>query len=141
MAQQFNGLLTYRPGAQVPFPSPDLAVPGDWDLVCPPWGELGRPFFPRPGGFNPGEAGYHGRKLRWRKATMSDNTIPIDDLCQALENLDQAETVQGAEYREQAQALLANDSVAPGPKMAIADLLMEGNQRLVMKTVQGEDSY
>ena len=72
---------------------------------------------------------------------MSDTTTQIDDLCQALETLDQAETLQGAEYREQAQAMLANSSVALRFKTAIADLLMQGNQRFVLKTVQGEDSY
>ncbi|MBD2653329.1 MULTISPECIES: hypothetical protein [Synechocystis] len=72
---------------------------------------------------------------------MSDHTAQINDLCQALETLDQAETVQGAEYREQAQAFLANSSVALRFKTAIADLLMQANQRLVLKTVQGEDSY
>ncbi len=72
---------------------------------------------------------------------MSDNTAHIDTLCQALETLDQAETVQGADYRQQAQDILASPSVALRIKTAIADLLMQANQRFVLKTVRGEESY
>ena len=72
---------------------------------------------------------------------MSDNTAHIDTLCQALETLDQAETVQVADYRQQAQDILASPSVALRIKTAIADLLMQANQRFVLKTVRGEESY
>ena len=72
---------------------------------------------------------------------MSDNTAQIETLCHALETLDQAETVEGAEYRQQAQDVLASPSVASPTKTAIADLLMQANQRLVLKTVKGEESY
>jgi hypothetical protein len=72
---------------------------------------------------------------------MSDNTAQIDTLCHALETLDQAETVQGAEYRQQAQEILASPSVALRIKTAIADLLMQANQRLVLKTVGSDESY
>jgi hypothetical protein len=72
---------------------------------------------------------------------MSDNTAQIDTLCHALETLDQAETVQGAEYRQQAQEILASPSVALRFKTAIAELLMQANQRLVLKTVGGDESY
>ena len=72
---------------------------------------------------------------------MSDNTAHIDTLCQALETLYQAETVQGADYRQQAQDILASPSVALRIKTAIADLLMQANQRFVLKTVRGEESY
>ncbi|MEB3160535.1 MAG: hypothetical protein VKL20_03640 [Synechocystis sp.] len=72
---------------------------------------------------------------------MSDSTAQIDTLCHALETLDQAEMVEGAEYRQQAQDLLASPSVALRIKTAIADLLMQANQRFVLKTVKGEESY
>ncbi|MFN9173252.1 MAG: hypothetical protein ACK58N_01700, partial [Synechocystis sp.] len=62
-------------------------------------------------------------------------------LCHALETLDQAETVQGAEYRQQAQEILASPSVALRIKTAIADLFMQDNQRLVLKTVGSDESY
>lgn len=72
---------------------------------------------------------------------MSDNTAQIETLCHALETLDQAETVAGAEYREQAQEILASPGVTSPTKTAIADLLMAANQRFVLKTVKGEESY
>ena len=72
---------------------------------------------------------------------MSDHTAQIDNLCHALETLDQAETVEGAEYRQQAQDILASPSVALRIKTAIADLLMQANQRFVLKNVKGEESY
>lgn len=58
-----------------------------------------------------------------------------------LENLDQADAVQGAICREEAQELLANHSVTLKARTAIADLLMQANQTLVLKNVVGEDSY
>ncbi|MEB3228639.1 MAG: hypothetical protein VKJ27_09660 [Synechocystis sp.] len=72
---------------------------------------------------------------------MSDNTAQIDTLCHALETLDQAETLEGAKFRQQAQDVLASPSVALRLKTAIADLLMQANQRFALKTVKGEESY
>jgi hypothetical protein len=72
---------------------------------------------------------------------MPDNTVQIETLCHALETLDQAEALEGAECRQQAQDILASPSVTLRIKTAIADLLMQANQRLVLKTVKGEESY
>ena len=58
-----------------------------------------------------------------------------------LENLDQVDLVQGADCRAEAQELLANPSVALKVRTAIADLLMQANQTLVLKNVVSEDSY
>jgi hypothetical protein len=72
---------------------------------------------------------------------MSDNTAQIESLCHALETLDQAETLVGADYRQQAQEILASPAVTSPTKTAIADLLMEANQRFALKNVKGEESY
>lgn len=83
--------------------------------------------------------------LRWSISSMSDisadTALSVDSLCHALETLDEADTIQGAEYRLQAQELLANPSVTVRIKTAIADLLMQANQRFVLKTVRSEESY
>jgi hypothetical protein len=69
---------------------------------------------------------------------MSDN---LEHLCAELENLDQVDAVTGANCRAQAQEVLANPSIGLRLKTLVADLLMQANQRLVLKTVGGEDSY
>jgi hypothetical protein len=58
-----------------------------------------------------------------------------------LEQLDGSDPVQSATYREQAQDILANPNIALKIRTAIADLLMQANQQLTLKTVGGEDSY
>ncbi|MEB3191485.1 MAG: hypothetical protein VKL42_14180 [Snowella sp.] len=65
----------------------------------------------------------------------------IEELYTELENLDQADPVEGAKCREQVQEIFANPSIAVRIKTAIADLLMQANQALVLKTVKEEDSY
>ena len=58
-----------------------------------------------------------------------------------LEQLDRDDPVQSAAYREQAQDILANPNIALKIRTAIADLLLQANQQLTLKTVGGEDSY
>jgi DNA-directed RNA polymerase subunit F len=65
----------------------------------------------------------------------------IEELCTELEHLDQVDAVEGAKCRERVQEIFANPSIAVRIKTAIADLLMQANQTLVLKTVEGEDSY
>ncbi len=70
---------------------------------------------------------------------MSDQ---IDTSCLIeLENLDQVDPVKGATCRAEAQEILANPSVAIRIRTAIADLLMQANQKLGLRNVVGEDSY
>ncbi|MGL5033740.1 MAG: hypothetical protein ACRC6M_08065 [Microcystaceae cyanobacterium] len=69
---------------------------------------------------------------------MSDT---LDQLCTNLENLDPADSLEGAIFREQAQDVLANPEITIPDKTAIADSLMQANQQLVTKTVGKEDSY
>lgn len=68
------------------------------------------------------------------------STLP-SDIYTNLEQLDSTDPVESATYREQAQDILANPKVALKIRTAIADLLMQANQQLTLKTVGGEDSY
>jgi len=73
---------------------------------------------------------------------MSHQSDQMETRCLIdLENLDQSDLVQGAECRAEAQEILANPSVALRVRTAIADLLLQANQALVVKNVVGEDSY
>ncbi|NJO93507.1 MAG: hypothetical protein HC820_02475 [Hydrococcus sp. RM1_1_31] len=66
----------------------------------------------------------------------------FDRLYAELENLDRVDPLMGAIYREQAQAILANPAIALTIRKAIADLLMQANQRLAMSATTGsENSY
>jgi hypothetical protein len=67
--------------------------------------------------------------------------IALETIYAELKKLDQLDIVEGAIYREQAQAILANPSIALKVRTAIADLLFQANQQLMLKTVGGEDSY
>lgn len=58
-----------------------------------------------------------------------------------LEQLDRYDPVESATYREQAQDILGNPNIAIKIRTAIADLLLQANQQLSLKTVGGEDSY
>jgi hypothetical protein len=58
-----------------------------------------------------------------------------------LEELDRDDPVESATYREQAQEILANPSIALKIRTAIADLLLQANQQLSLKNVGSEDSY
>jgi hypothetical protein len=68
------------------------------------------------------------------------STLP-SDLYTHLEQLDRDNPVESADYREQAQEILANPNIALKIRTAIADLLLQANQQLTLKTVGGEDSY
>lgn len=68
------------------------------------------------------------------------STLP-SDIYTHLEQLDGNDPVESATYREQAQDILANPNIALKIRTAIADLLMQANQQLTLKTVGGEDSY
>ena len=68
------------------------------------------------------------------------SNFPSDFYAQ-LEQLDREDPVESATYREQAQEILANPNIALKIRTAIADLLLQANQQLSLKTVGGEDSY
>ncbi len=65
----------------------------------------------------------------------------IEPLMKKLENLDNGNLVESAKYREEAQNILANPTIALKIRMAIADLLIQANQQLMLKTVVGDESY
>lgn len=65
----------------------------------------------------------------------------LDTIYSELQRLDEVDPVTGAIYRERAQDILATPTIALKIRAAIADLLIQANQQLTMKTVGGEDSY
>ena len=63
---------------------------------------------------------------------------------EVLEHLKQLEavgTVQSAQYREEAQEVLADDTISLKWRRAIADRLNQANHDLGLHTVTGDDSY
>jgi hypothetical protein len=58
-----------------------------------------------------------------------------------LKHLEQGSTVQSARYREEAQEVLADDSVSLKWRRAIADRLNQANHDLALHTAGSEDSY
>lgn len=58
-----------------------------------------------------------------------------------LKELERVDTVQSASYREEAQAVLADDGVSLKWRQAIADRLNQANHDLALHTVGNEDSY
>ncbi|NJL47641.1 MAG: hypothetical protein HC929_09345 [Leptolyngbyaceae cyanobacterium SM2_5_2] len=58
-----------------------------------------------------------------------------------LEQLEQGDIVQSASYREEAQEVLADNSVSLKLRQAIADRLNQANHDLALHTVSSEDSY
>ncbi len=58
-----------------------------------------------------------------------------------LKDLERVDTVQSASYREEAQAVLADDGVSLKWRQAIADRLNQANHDLALHTVGNEDSY
>lgn len=58
-----------------------------------------------------------------------------------LQHIDDADTVEGASYREEAQEILADDTVSLKWRKAIADRLNQANHDLALHTVTSEDSY
>jgi hypothetical protein len=65
----------------------------------------------------------------------------IYSLYDALQKLDQAEIVESAICREQAQEILATPTIPLKLRQMIAERLNQVNQQLAMKTVGSEDSY
>jgi hypothetical protein len=70
---------------------------------------------------------------------MSDNP---ETFYTELQNLDfsQVDPVQGAQYRAEAQDVIANPSIALKIRRAIADLMIQANQQLTLKTVGNDDN-
>lgn len=58
-----------------------------------------------------------------------------------LAQLEQGDLVQSASYREEAQEVLADNSVSLQLRQAIADRLNQANHDLALHTVGSEDSY
>ncbi|PSN10376.1 hypothetical protein C7293_28345 [filamentous cyanobacterium CCT1] len=58
-----------------------------------------------------------------------------------LKQLEEVDTVQSALYREEAQEILADDTVSLKWRRAIADRLNRANHDLALHTVAPEESY
>lgn len=58
-----------------------------------------------------------------------------------LDLLEQVDVSQSADYREQAQEILADPEVSMTWRQAIADRLRQANLLLAKRTVTGGDSY
>ncbi len=63
------------------------------------------------------------------------------DVLEHLKQLEEVNTVQSAVYREEAQKVLADDSVSLPVRRAIADRLNQANHDLALHTAGSEDSY
>ena len=63
------------------------------------------------------------------------------DVLEHLKHIDEADTVQGAEYREEAQEVLADETISLKMRRAIADRLNRANHDLALHTVAPEESY
>lgn len=63
------------------------------------------------------------------------------EVLEHLKQLEKVGTLQSALYREEAQALLADDTVSLKWRQAIADRLNRANHDLALHTVSSEDSY
>ncbi|MFQ4135507.1 hypothetical protein PGN35_004235 [Nodosilinea sp. PGN35] len=63
------------------------------------------------------------------------------DVLEHLKQLEQGNTVQSAIYREEAQEVLADESISLKLRRAIADRLNRANHDLGLHTVTGDDSY
>ncbi|MGB3203260.1 MAG: hypothetical protein WBA99_20305 [Nodosilinea sp.] len=58
-----------------------------------------------------------------------------------LKQLEDVGTVQSAQYREEAQQVLADDTISLKWRRAIADRLNRANHDLALHTVNPEESY
>ncbi|WP_017299964.1 hypothetical protein [Nodosilinea nodulosa] len=58
-----------------------------------------------------------------------------------LKQLEEVDTVQSALYREEAQEVLADDTISLKWRRAIADRLNQANHDLALHTVAPEESY
>lgn len=63
------------------------------------------------------------------------------DVLEHLKHLEEGDTVQSAEYREEAQDVLADDTVSLKVRGAIADRLNRANHDLALHTVNPDESY
>ncbi len=63
------------------------------------------------------------------------------DVLEHLQHLEEGDIVQSAEYREEAQEVLADDTVSLKMRGAIADRLNQANHDLALHTVLPEESY
>ncbi|MBE7383226.1 MAG: hypothetical protein F6J95_017645 [Leptolyngbya sp. SIO1E4] len=64
-----------------------------------------------------------------------------EEVYKNLEQIDQADTVHGADYRRQAIAVLSDLHVSLEWRQAIAKRLDQADHLLALRTVDGEDSY
>lgn len=58
-----------------------------------------------------------------------------------LKQLEEVDTVQSALYREEAQEVLADDTISLKWRRAIADRLNQANHDLALHTVTTDESY
>lgn len=63
------------------------------------------------------------------------------EVLEHLKQLEKVDTLQSALYREEAQEVLADDTVSLKWRQAIADRLNRANHDLALHTVTSEDSY
>ncbi|MGB3137800.1 MAG: hypothetical protein WBG38_13485 [Nodosilinea sp.] len=63
------------------------------------------------------------------------------DVFEHLKQLEKVDAVQSAEYREEAQEVLADDTVSLKLRGEIADRLNQANHDLALHTATSEDSY
>ncbi|MEO1068723.1 MAG: hypothetical protein AAFW95_06315 [Cyanobacteria bacterium J06638_6] len=63
------------------------------------------------------------------------------EVLEHLKHLEEVGTVQSAEYREEAQEVLADDSISLQVRGEVADRLNQANHDLALHTVAPEESY
>lgn len=63
------------------------------------------------------------------------------DVLEHLKHLEEVTSVQSAEYREEAQEVLADDTISLKVRRAIADRLNRANHDLALHTVNPDESY
>ncbi len=68
-------------------------------------------------------------------------SLTINNLIKELENLDRGNLVESAQYRQEAQNILGDPSIALNLRTIVSDVLLQANQQLMLKTVTGDDSY
>jgi hypothetical protein len=63
------------------------------------------------------------------------------DVLEHLNHLEEVDTVRSAEYREEAQEVLADDTISLSLRGQVADRLHQANHDLALHTVAPEESY
>ncbi|MBE9136219.1 hypothetical protein IQ254_03210 [Nodosilinea sp. LEGE 07088] len=63
------------------------------------------------------------------------------DVLEHLKHLEEVDTVQSAEYREEAQEILADDTISLKVRREVADRLNQANHDLALHTVAPDESY